>query len=201
MLTDRQKAVLDFILGFIEKQGYPPSVREIGKAVGLSSSSSVHAHIGTLTKLGYLDRDRSKSRALRPGREAPVTARSLSGPGIPVLGTVPAGDPLTATELWEGTLSLPEGFLPPGELFALRVRGESMIGIGIKPGDLVIVRRQPRADEGTIVVALLEDEATLKRFFRTGPNVRLEAENPAMPPIIAKDVAILGVVTGHIRRF
>lgn len=199
-LTERQRAILSFIQAEIRRKGYPPSVREIGEAVGLSSSSTVHAHLSHLEEMGYIRRDPSKPRAIEvlvgPGDSGPQ--RSLVH--LPILGRVAAGQPLLAEENVEDYFPLPRDFGPIEEAFMLRVREESMIGAGIHDGDLLVVERTPAAKNGDIVVALIEDEATVKRFFREEGRVRLQPENPNMAPIYATEVTIVGRVVGLVRR-
>lgn len=170
-------------------------MREIGKAVGLSSSSSTHAQLRALTERGYLRRDPLRPRALS------LTRNGGHFPAIPVVGRIAAGEPILAEEHVEETLQLPPDLTGPGEHFALKVKGESMTGAGILPGDYVIIRSQTTAEDGQIVAALLDDEATLKRFFRDRDAVRLEPENPSMSAIHAAQVNILGVVVSLLRRF
>ncbi|MFS8544233.1 MAG: transcriptional repressor LexA [Limnochordales bacterium] len=197
-LTPRQRQILEFIKREVQQRGYPPSVREIGQAVGLSSSSTVHGHLGKLEEKGYIRRDPTKPRAieiLEPGG-APATDIVYA----PVVGRVTAGEPILAVENIEGYFPLAREFAGNGELFLLQVRGDSMIRAGILDGDYVVVRQQPDALNGEIVVALLGEEATVKRFYRENGQVRLQPENDAYPPILAQDVQILGKVIGVYRR-
>ncbi len=199
-LTSREKQILDMIKNALRTKGYPPSVREIGQAVGLSSTSTVHSYLRRLEKKGMLSRDPSKPRALEVLRAKEL----FPHPEIkvlPVLGRVAAGMPLLAVENQEGTLPLPEELTGHGEFFILRVRGDSMVEAGIIDGDLVVVRRQPTAENGDIVVALIDDEATVKRFFRENSHIRLQPENRSMAPIIVREVVILGKVTALLRKF
>ncbi len=198
-LTRRQAEILTFIQRFTETHGYPPSVREIGRALGLTSSSTVHSHLAALEKKGYLHRDPSKPRALEVLRDERAAPTKKVIP-LPVVGRVAAGSPLLAQENIEDYFPLPAEFVRGAETFILRVRGDSMVGAGIYDGDYVIVRRQPTAHNGDIVVARLEDEATVKRFFREDGHVRLQPENPALEPILTRDVVIEGKVVGLIRR-
>lgn len=199
-LTKRQRDILGHIRRFSEEHGYPPSVREICQAVGLTSSSTVHSHLAALEKKGFIRRDPSKPRAievLRDGAMRP-TKRTVA---LPIVGRVAAGSPLLAEQNIEDILILSQDFLRGDDHFALRVRGDSMIGAGIHDGDLLIVRRQQTAANGDIVVVLLEDEATVKRFFRERDHVRLQPENPAVAPVVVRgDVAIEGKAVGLIRR-
>lgn len=197
-LTKRQKQILDFVSAEVRKKGYPPSVREIGSAVGLSSSSTVHSHLAALEKKGLVKRDPSKPRALLlSNRERPGSDRSIA---VPLLGQVAAGRPILADENIEDNLAWPKEF-SSAPSFALRVKGDSMTGDGIFDGDIAMVRRQETAENGDLVVALINDEATVKRFFKEPQRVRLEPSNPSYEPIYGRDVAILGRVVGLLRRF
>ena len=204
-LTKRQKEIFDFIGTYASKYGYPPTVREIGKAVGLTSSSTVHAHLANLEKAGLLRRDPSKPRALELLDRAAATAadavRTVVKPGgLPLVGHVAAGQPILAEENIEDYVTVPE--IAGGEEgeYVLRVRGESMVDAGILPGDFVVVRPQQTATDGEIVVALVGEEATVKRFFRERDHVRLQPENAAMEPIRSREVQVLGRVVGVFRR-
>jgi repressor LexA len=206
-LTKRQQEIFDFIKRYSADFGYPPTVRDIGKAVGLASSSTVHAHLANLEKLGLLRRDPSKPRAIemldraREGVEQAVeNVRSLVKPdGLPLVGQVAAGSPVLAEENIEEYVSVPP--LAGGETgeYVLRIRGESMKNAGILEGDYVVVRPQESASDGEIVVALVGEEATVKRFFREADHVRLQPENETMEPIRSKDVRVLGRVVGLFR--
>jgi repressor LexA len=207
-LTKRQQEIFDFIKRYSARHGYPPTVRDIGKAVGLASSSTVHAHLANLEKVGLLRRDPSKPRAIElldrataPVVSAVEAVKSAVNPsGIPVLGRVAAGEPLLAEENIEDYVQIPE--IAGGEdgEYLLRVRGESMKNAGILPDDWVVVRRQDTADDGEIVVALVGEEATVKRFFREADHVRLQPENETMEPIRSRDVRVLGRVVGVLRK-
>jgi len=210
-LTKRQQEIFDFIKNYSAKHGYPPTVRDIGKAVGLASSSTVHAHLANLEKLGILRRDPSKPRAIelldRVGSSvsgavegAVDNVRSLVRPsGLPLVGQVAAGQPILAEENIEDYVEVPsEAGGVDGE-YVLRIRGESMIDAGILEGDYVVVRRQDDALDGEIVVALVGEEATVKRFFRENDHIRLQPENAEMEPIRSKDVRVLGRVVGLFR--
>lgn len=201
-LTKKQQQILNFIMDQIHRKGYPPSVREIGQAVGLSSSSTVHSHLVALQSKGYLRRDPSKPRALEvlDYRETDVAIAPEKVRGIPVVGRIAAGEPILAQENIESVLPLPAE-LTEENTFVLRVQGESMIGAGILDGDYLVVRQQSTAQNGEIVVALVEEEATVKRFFKERNFVRLEPENPAMKPIITQDAVILGKAVALLRRF
>lgn len=201
-ISTKQLSVLEYIYKTVNAQGYPPTVREIGSAIGLSSTSTVHGHIDRLQKNGFLEKDPTKPRALE------VTKLGLDAlgvqdknPTIPLLGVVTAGEPILAVE--EATDFFP---VPPeyendsSNLFMLTIRGESMINAGILSGDQVIVRKQSTADNGTIVIAMTdENEATCKRFYRESDHIRLQPENDTMAPIILDNVTILGKVVGLFR--
>jgi repressor LexA len=202
-LTKRQQEIFDFIKRYSAKYGYPPTVRDIGKAVGLASSSTVHAHLANLEKIGLLRRDPSKPRAIemldRAASTAASTVRSVVRPGLPLVGQVAAGQPVLAEENIEDYIQTP-GFAGGDDGgYLLRVRGESMKNVGILDGDLVVVRPQETAVDGEIVVALVGDEATVKRFFQEEDHVRLQPENEAMEPIRSRDVSVLGKVVGLMR--
>ena len=199
-LTKRQQEIFDFIKRYSAKYGYPPTVRDIGKAVGLASSSTVHAHLGNLEKLGLLRRDPSKPRAIELLDRAVDQVRQLVSPsGLPLIGSVAAGQPVLAEENIEDYIEVPP--MAGGEEgeFILRVRGESMKDAGILPDDFVVVRPQETATDGDVVVALVGEEATVKRFFRESDHVRLQPENADMEPIRSKEVRVLGRVVGLFR--
>jgi repressor LexA len=195
--TERQRSILHVIRAFTTERGYPPSVREIGERVGLSSSSTIHAHLKALERRGMISRDPTKPRALRSGA-------SLAAPDVvvmPILGRVAAGVPITAQEDVEGEFLLSAAFVPrASEAFMLRVQGDSMVDAAILDGDLILVRPQRSAENGEIVVAILEGEATVKRFYREAGRVRLQPENRSMAPIYASDVEIVGRVEAVVRR-
>ena len=202
-LTERQRRILDFITETRDERGYPPSVREIGDAVGLHSPSSVHAQLATLAQKGYLTKDPAKPRAIRVhGASAPATAPSSANTvEVPLVGRIAAGGPILAEENVEDTMALPRDLVGSGTLFALTVRGDSMINAGILDGDTVIIRQQPDASDGEIVAALVgDDEATVKRLSHKGGKVRLLAENPAYDPIEPEEVSVLGKVVAVLRR-
>jgi len=201
-LTDRQRRILDYITDTVDDRGYPPSVREIGDAVGLHSPSSVHAQLATLAQKGLLAKDPTKPRAIRVHRRAARTAapRRQDTIEIPVLGRIAAGGPILAEENLEDTMALPRDLVGSGTLFALTVKGDSMTGAGIMDGDTVVIRQQSEADDGEIVAALIEDEATVKRLSRRGGKVRLIAENPDYDPIEPGEVSLLGKVVAVLRR-
>ena len=201
MLTGRQQEIWDFLVEYVDQHGYPPTVREIGEAVGLASPSTVHAHLANLERAGLLRRDPTKPRALelvgREREEAPAAAMAR----LPLVGQIAAGGPLLADQNVEDHLAVPETLR--GD-FLLRVKGESMVNAGILDGDIVVVQRGQDARNGEIVVALAgddesADEATVKRFFRENGRIRLQPENDALEPIYADHVQILGVVTGVFR--
>jgi repressor LexA len=195
--TERQQRILDVIRAFTAEHGYPPSVREIGERVGLSSSSTIHAHLKALERHGLISRDPTKPRALRSGTFPPANDALV----VPVLGRVAAGVPITAQEDVEGEFVLPMAFVPKAsDAFMLRVQGDSMVDAAILDGDLILVRPQRSAENGEIVVAMLEGEATVKRFYREPGRVRLQPENQTMAPIYASDVEIVGRVEAVVRR-
>jgi repressor LexA len=200
-LTKRQQEIFDFIKKYSAKYGYPPTVRDIGKAVGLASSSTVHAHLANLEKVGLLRRDPSKPRAIELLDKAADAVKSVvASGGLPLVGQVAAGQPILAEENIEDYLEVPDVVGGDDGDYILRVRGESMKDAGILEGDFVVVRPTERARDGEIVVALLGDEATVKRFFREKDQVRLQPENKSMKPIRTRDVRLLGRVVGVFRR-
>jgi len=203
-LTTRQREILAFVNDHSAQHGYPPTVREIGSAVGLTSSSTVHAHLANLERLGLLRRDPAKPRARN------LVGRSTKGPPaqetagirmLPLLGQIAAGAPLLAEGHVEELLPVPELLTASGENFLLRVRGDSMIDDGIHNGDYVVVRRQDTADNGEIIAALVDGgEATVKRLYREDGRIRLQPANASMAPIYADDVVVLGRIVGVFRR-
>jgi repressor LexA len=209
-LTKRQQEIFEFIKRYSAKYGYPPTVRDIGKAVGLASSSTVHAHLANLEKLGLLRRDPSKPRAIElldrmredvggaVGSMA-ENVRNLVRPGLPLVGHVAAGQPILAEENIEDYVQVPDIAGGDDGEYILRVRGDSMRDVGILEGDFVVVRPQDTATDGEIVVALVGEEATVKRFFREADHVRLQPENAEMEPIRSKEVRVLGRVVGLFR--
>lgn len=198
-LSERRRTILQFIQQAIRERGYPPTVREIGAAVGLRSTSTVHFHLRALQEQGLLEREPLLTRALRPVKTA-QELKQRPVQYVPVVGRVAAGQPIMAEENVDELLPLPEDFLPGTETFLLRVRGDSMIGDGIHDGDLVVVERRDSAESGDIVVALLDDEATVKRFIRHPDFVELRPSNDNFEPIFVRDVRILGKVVGLLRR-
>ena len=202
-LTKRQQEIVDFIKTYSGKNGYPPTVRDIGKAIGLTSSSTVHAHLSNLEKIGLLRRDPTKPRAIELliDKAKEVARPVLGTSGIPLVGRVAAGQPVLAEENIEEYIEIPP--LAGGDHgeFVLTVIGDSMVKAGIHDGDHVVVRQQDSARNGEIVVAMVGDaEATVKRFFREADRVRLEPENDDFEPIVSKDVTLLGKVVGVLRR-
>ena len=198
---DMQLKILNYIETVIETRGYAPSVREIGEAVGLKSTSTVHGHLTRLEKKGLLHRDAMKPRAMglsHEKRSDPELTTNVIN--IPLVGHVAAGSPIFAEENTEALLPLPSDFVGDGEFFMQRVRGESMINAGILDNDYIVVRSQPHAQNGEIVVALIDDEATVKRFYKEEGHFRLQPENDYMQPIIVSQVTILGKVVSLLRR-
>jgi repressor LexA len=206
MLTGRQQEIWTFLTQYVDEHGYPPTVREIGEAVGLASPSTVHAHLANLERAGLIKRDPTKPRALELRRDPkPVASRAVEDVHrLPLVGEIAAGGPLLADQNVEEYLAVPEPLARGGEEFLLRVKGDSMVDAGILEGDVVVVQRAQTARDGEIVVALAGDdetveEATVKRFFRENGRIRLQPENSTMEPIYAQHVQILGKVTGVFR--
>ncbi len=199
ILSDRQLAILNFLKSEIRKKGYPPSIREICANVGPSSTSTVHSHLVALERLGYIRRDPSKNRSIEILDKDPSRAREFIH--VPVLGTVTAGAPILAVENIEETFPIPLDFVNNDTVFMLRIKGDSMIGAGIYNRDLVLVRQQNYAENNDIVVALLDDSVTVKRYFQDKNFVRLQSENPAYTPILSRNVTIVGKVIGLYRKF
>ena len=208
-LNKRERAILKFIEKQINEKGYPPSVREKGKAVGLSSTATVHGYLAKLTKKGYIKKEDQKGRTLRvlkggladnekPSPKPLYNGRELVD--VPVIGKITAGAPILAVENVTDTFPIPIDFVGNSESFMLTVRGESMIEAGILDGDYILVKRQNSARNGQIVVALIEDEATVKTFYKEKDYIRLQPENSTMDPIIVPDCKILGVVGGVFRK-
>lgn len=198
-LTKRQQEIFDFIKRYSAKYGYPPTVRDIGKAVGLASSSTVHAHLANLERIGLLRRDPTKPRAIELLDRATAGVRSMVRPGLPLVGHVAAGQPVLAEEHIEEYVQTPSFAGGDDGEYILRVRGDSMMKVGILDGDLVVVRQQDTAADGDVVVALVGDEATVKRFFQEADHVRLQPENDAMEPIRTREARVLGKVVGLMR--
>ena len=199
-LSEKQKKILDYLKREIRAKGYPPSVREIGEAVGLKSTSTVHGYLARLEKKGLIRRDPSKPRAIEILDDSTYLSKK-EVVNVPIVGRVTAGQPILAVENIEDTFPIPTEYLHNSDVFMLSVRGESMIEAGILGRDYVIVQKQSTAENGDIVVALIEDEATVKTFYKEQDHIRLQPENPQMDPIIVHDVMILGKVIGVIRLF
>lgn len=199
-LNERQRDILEFIRNKTKSQGYPPSVREIGHAVGLKSSSTVHMYLCQLEEMGLIRRDPAKPRAIIIVKDESEDSMALNVQQIPVIGKVAAGTPILAEENIENYMAVPSDLLGKGNYYILRVQGDSMIDAGILDKDYVIVREQRDAANGEIVVALLEDEATVKRFYKMADHYKLQPENSAMEPIITRELTILGKVAGLLRR-
>lgn len=196
---DKQKEIYEFLKTYTENKGYPPSVREICEAVSLKSTSTVHGHLKRLEKKGLIKRDPTKPRALEI---VELNAPKREMLNIPIIGKVTAGLPILATENIEDTFSLPLDFIKHDrELFMLKVTGDSMINVGIREGDLAIIEQTSVAVNGEIVVALIENEATIKRFFKEKDSIRLQPENDSMAPIIVDDCSILGKLVGLFRQY
>ena len=199
-LTERQNKILDYIRYVTRVRSYPPSVREIGEAVGLSSSSTVHNHLNQLERRGLIKRDPSKSRTVQLVQDVAVDTQRRNAISVPIVGNVAAGAPILAEQNIEDHLLLSPELAQEG-FFLLRVRGDSMVNACILDGDLVLVKPQQEASNGTIVVALVDGDATVKRFERGNGHVKLIAENPAYEPIVSSNVSLVGVVRGVIRLF
>lgn len=210
-LSKRQMAIYEYILEYTRERGYPPSVREIGSAVGLASPSTVHMHLKVLQERGYIRRDSKKPRTIEvvsddaasqepsPALASPVEDASANVMHLPLVGRVAAGMPILAEQNVEETLTLPTSIVGDSSSFILRVHGESMVNAGIFDGDYIVVKEQQDAHDGEIVVALVDDSATVKTFYRERDRIRLQPENDSMDPIYVDDVTILGRVTALIR--
>lgn len=197
-LTSKQQEILDFIKYEISAKGYPPSVREICVAVGLRSTSTVHGHLERLEKRGIIRRDPTKPRAIEILDDSAPAKEVIN---VPILGSVAAGQPILAVESVEDRFPIPADYFPSkNQMFMLQVHGESMIGCGIMNGDYLIVEQRPTAENGDIVVALIDDSATVKTFYKEKDHIRLQPENPNMEPIIVDDCSILGKVVGLFRK-
>lgn len=197
-ISAKQKEILEYIKGEILNKGYPPAVREICEAVDLKSTSSVHSHLETLEKNGYIRRDQTKPRAIEIlDDDFNLTRREVVN--VPIVGHVAAGEPILATENIENYFPIPVEYMPNEETFMLKVKGESMINAGIFNGDNVLVKKQTNAENGDIVVALVDDSATVKTFYKEDGYYRLQPENDTMDPIIVKECSILGKVFGVFR--
>lgn len=209
-INKREKAILKFIEKQITTNGYPPSVREIGKAVGLKSTATVHGYLGKLQEKGYIKKEDQKGRTLKllkggagKDKAAEETKNFYSGREmveVPVIGKITAGEPILAVENVTDTFPIPLDFVGNSESFMLTVRGESMIEAGILDGDFILVKKQNMANNGEIVVALIEDEATVKTFYKEKDHIRLQPENSTMDPIIVPTCEILGKVAGVFRK-
>jgi len=197
--TEKQAEILAYMDEYIKEKGYPPSIREICAAVSLSSTSTVHAHLNTLKKQGLIQKDDSTPRGIRVMHHQEEHNDNIVN--VPVIGRVAAGTPILAVENLERTFPIPVDMVGNSNVFMLRVKGESMIEVGIHDGDYIIVKQQAVANNGEIVVALIEDEATVKTFYKEKDHIRLQPENSTMDPIIVKEVAILGKVVGLFRKF
>ena len=199
-ISARQRAILDYLKRTISEKGYPPSFRDICEAVNLKSTASVHKHLTELEQKGYIRRDPLKPRAIEIVKDEEPPRRTEEIADIPLLGRVAAGTPLLAAENIEEYFPLPVSYLPDREVFMLSVKGDSMIKAGILDGDRIIVARQETATNGDIVVALIEDSATVKRYYRVSGYIRLQPENDLLEPIIVRDqIRILGKVIGVLR--
>ena len=197
-ITEKQSEILEYIKAQILERGFPPAVREICEAVHLKSTSSVHSHLETLEKNGYIRRDPTKPRAIEILDESfNLTRREMAQ--VPIIGRVAAGEPLLAEQNIEDYFPIPVERLPNNQTFLLRVRGDSMVNVGILDGDYILVEQRPTAENGEIVVALVEDGATVKRFFKEDGHYRLQPENDAMDPIIVDEVTVLGKMIGLLR--
>lgn len=199
-ITPKQQEILDYIKAQILNKGYPPAVREICEAVHLKSTSSVHSHLETLEKNGYIRRDPTKPRAIEIVDDSfNLSRREIVN--VPIVGTVAAGQPILATENIESYFPLLSEEVPSGETFMLRVKGDSMINVGIFDGDQILIKKQPVAENGDIIVALIDDSATVKTYYKENGHFRLQPENDRMDPIIVSDLTILGKVVGLYRRY
>lgn len=199
-ISTKQKEILEYVKSKIINKGYPPSVREICEAVKLKSTSSVHSHLETLEKNGYIRRDPSKPRAIEIiDDEFNLTRRELVN--VPIIGTITAGQPILAVENVDSYFPIPSEFMPNSETFMLRVKGESMINAGIFDQDKILIQKQSHAKNGDYIVALIDDEVTVKTFYKENGYIRLQPENDSMEPIIVPDIQILGIVIGLFRIF
>lgn len=207
-ITEKQMQILNYLIQHVQEKGYPPSVREICTAVNLKSTSTVHGHLHRLESKGYIRRDPTKPRAieiLMYSDQTPVPADNVTElptkniSMVPIVGTVTAGQPILAVENIEDQFPLPANFVDDGEYFMLTISGDSMIEIGIMDHDLVLVRKQNDAKNGDVVIALLDDSATCKTFYKEKDQIRLQPENESLSPIYSKDVSVLGIVKGVYR--
>lgn len=200
-LSVKQQQILEFIKKEVRHKGYPPSVREICEAIGLKSTSTVHGHLSRLEKKGYIRRDPTKPRAIEVLNLEAIPEYNQELVHIPIVGTITAGTPILAVENIEDTFPLPIQYVNNDDMFMLKVRGESMIEAGIFDKDLILVRQQQAAQNGDIVVALIEDYATVKKFYKEKDHIRLQPANSTMTPIIVQDCTVLGKVVGLFRKF
>ncbi len=201
-LTERESKVYEFIVASLREKGFAPSVRDIVNAVGISSTSTAHAVIASLEEKGYIYKENGKSRTLRAADD--IEAKATTAVKLPVIGQIAAGQPVLASEVYDESDTIEisvGGKYSASDLFALRVHGESMINIGIFEGDIIVVLRTPHADNGDIVVAMVDDSATVKRFYREDGRFRLQPENDTMEPIYSDEVAILGRVIASVRYY
>jgi len=198
--SEKQELILAFVNDYIKENGYPPSIREICKGVGLSSTSTVHAHLNNLMASGMIKKTNSKSRGIKVVNNEVEIQSEEDVVNLPVVGRVAAGSPILATENLERYFPIPADFVGNVNSFMLKVKGESMIEAGIFDGDYIIVKQQAVANNGEIVVALIDDEATVKTFYKEKDHIRLQPENSTMEPIIVKEAVILGKVAGVIRK-
>jgi len=199
-ISSKQQEILEYIKTCIMSQGYPPAVRDICQAVNLKSTSSVHSHLETLEKNGYIRRDPSKPRAIEIiDDEFNLTRREMIN--VPIIGTITAGEPILATENIEGYFPVLADNLPSGDMFKLHVKGESMINAGIFDGDCVIVKQQQTANNGDIIAALIDDSATVKTFYKESDHIRLQPENDDFKPIYCQDVLVVGILSSIIRNY
>lgn len=199
-ISNKQREILEYLKAQIINKGYPPAVREICEAVNLKSTSSVHSHLETLEKNGYIRRDPSKPRAIEIiDDEFNLTRRELVN--VPIVGSISAGQPVLAVENIESYFPIPSEYMPNEETFMLKVKGDSMINAGIHNGDLILVQKQSHARNGDFVVALIEDEVTVKTFYKENGYYRLQPENDSMEPIIVSELNILGKVIGLFRKY
>ena len=199
-ISKKQSEILEYIKNEILNRGFPPSVREICEAVNLKSTSSVHSHLETLEKNGYIRRDPSKPRAIEIVDDNFNLVRRETV-NVPIIGKVAAGQPLLAVENVEGYFPIPSEYMPKNKTFMLVVRGDSMVGAGILDGDIIVVKKTPVCRNGDIVVALIDDEATVKRIYKEKGYFRLMPENPAYEPIIVEEVTILGKIAALVRNY
>ncbi|MCY6483909.1 transcriptional repressor LexA [Clostridium aestuarii] len=197
--SDKQTEVYEYIKQYIREKGYPPSVRDICKGVGLSSTSTVHGHLSRLEKKGMIKRDSTKPRTIEVLKDPPIKKEMIS---VPIVGKVTAGQPILAVENIEDSFPIPLDFMPSNkDLFILKVSGESMIEAGIMDGDLAIIEKSNYCENGEIIVALIDTEATIKRFFKEKDHIRLQPENKSMEPIIVDDCKVIGKLIGLFRKY